>query len=218
MMLIQRIGLKALRQINRAWKAPRQWRAQRLFHSLNFKPGDIAIDCGANVGDISRELVRRGATVHAFEPNPDAMAELRSHLGNHDQVVCHQKAVSVADEQARLYLHRRVDHDPLGHSAGSSLISAKSNLDPNRYIDVEAVDLARIIRELPGRVRLLKIDVEGYEVKLINHLIDQKLTDRIDFVFCETHEYKIPGLAADCRRLRRRLAREGIEHINLDWV
>src|SRR3546814_4183293 len=42
------------------------------------RPGDIAIDCGANVGRFTRPIAEGGATVHAFEPNPDAFAELRS--------------------------------------------------------------------------------------------------------------------------------------------
>jgi hypothetical protein len=32
----------------------------------------------------------------------------------------------------------------------------------------------------------------------------------VDYIFCETHEFKVPGL-------RRRLADEGASHVNLDW-
>ena len=34
------------------------------------RSGDIAIDCGANVGLVTEEMSRRGAIVHAFEPIP----------------------------------------------------------------------------------------------------------------------------------------------------
>src|SRR3546814_4893063 len=44
------------------------------------RPGDIAIDCGANVGRFTRPIAEGGATVHAFEPNPDAFAELSRNL------------------------------------------------------------------------------------------------------------------------------------------
>lgn len=213
-----RIALKVVRELNRAWKAPRQRRAQRLFKSIRFEPGDIAIDCGANVGEISRELAERGALVHAFEPNPVAMAILRQRLGSSDKVICIEKAVSDHDGSSRLYLHRHHDDDPLEHSPGSSLVASKHNLDERHFLTVETVDLASYIEGLPRRVKLLKIDVEGLEVLLIEHLLERQVLDRIDLIMCETHEYKIPGLAAQLRQLRQRLARAGINHVNLDWV
>ena len=45
------------------------------------KPGDIIIDAGANVGDVTSKCARTGATVHAFEPNPVCFASSeRAHL------------------------------------------------------------------------------------------------------------------------------------------
>src|SRR5690348_12928173 len=43
-------------------------------------PGDIAIDLGAHVGTITERLARTGATVHAFEPDPDAFAILSAQM------------------------------------------------------------------------------------------------------------------------------------------
>lgn len=39
-------------------------------------PGDLAIDCGANRGKISRKLARTGAEVIAYEPDPVIFAHL----------------------------------------------------------------------------------------------------------------------------------------------
>src|SRR3546814_8424189 len=49
------------------------------------RPGDIAIDCGANVGRFTRPIAEGGATVHAFEPNPDAFAELSRNLAGRSE-------------------------------------------------------------------------------------------------------------------------------------
>jgi FkbM family methyltransferase len=215
---LQKAGLKSLRQFNWLWKLRRRRQALRQFQSISFQPGDIAIDCGANIGDVTMDLVSRGALVHAFEPNPLAMDVLRERIAGGDNVVCHEKAVAETDDGARLYLHHRLNEDPLGHSAGSSLIGTKHNLDIDRFIEVETVDLALFIAQLPERVKLLKIDVEGLEARLVNHLIDRNVIDRIDHVFCETHKFKVPDLAAQCRRLRRRLRRNNIQHVNLDWI
>lgn len=214
----RKAGLKALRQLNSLYKAPRQRRAVAAFHALQIGPGDLIIDCGANVGEITAGLARTGATVHAFEPNPVAFEVLKRETGSLPNVILHPCAVSDRAGTVTLYLHRHLAADPLGHSAGSSLMSGKHNLDPNNSIQVSAVDLAHFIDELPGPVRVLKIDVEGLEAVLLNHLLDRGMLGKVDQVFCETHEFKVPGLLAECRALRRRLAREGITHVNLDWA
>ncbi|TVS12670.1 MAG: FkbM family methyltransferase [Wenzhouxiangella sp.] len=215
---LTRVGLKLARQINNLAKSPRQHRAAAAFDAVALGRGDVAIDCGANVGEITARMAANGATVHAFEPSPIAFEALTGKTAGLDSVVAHQCAVSDHDGTARLYLHRKFKHSPLGHSAGSSLKAAKHNLDPDHSIEVPTIDLADFIESLPSRVRVLKIDIEGLEVMLINHLIDRGVLDRIDQVFCETHEFKVPGLLTECRALRRRLAIENICHVNLDWA
>jgi FkbM family methyltransferase len=214
---VRSIPAKVLRQLNALAKRPKQRRALEQFHAVTFTRGDVAIDCGANVGDVSLQLAGRGATVYAFEPNPDAYEVLTERTRALLQVHCFQQAVADHSGSLPLYLHRNRSADPLYHSAGSSLVAGKHNLDDGRYIDVSAIDLAEFIADIPGRVRLLKIDVEGYEAILLNHLIDRGVLRRIDHVFCETHEFKMLGLASECRRLRRRLAAEGLTQVNLDW-
>ncbi len=211
-------SLKGLRKLNSAWKARRKQRARREFEAVLLQSGDLAIDCGANIGEITLEMARNGAEVHAFEPNPQAMAVLREKVKGRPAVHCHAAAVSDHDGQASLYLHRKHDVDPMGHSAGSSLVGDKHNLDPDRAIQVPVIDIARFIRDLDRPVKLLKIDIEGLEARLLNHLLDQDVLDRIEHVFCETHEFKVPGLWRQCRALRRRLAASGVDHVNLDWA
>ena len=41
------------------------------------KPGDLVLDCGANVGAVTGPLAETGATVHAFEPDPFAFEKLK---------------------------------------------------------------------------------------------------------------------------------------------
>ena len=215
---VSKAAVKSLRKLNSAWKTPRKRRARREFESVALRAGDVAIDCGANIGDITAQMARHGAEVHAFEPNPQAMAVLKDRAQGLPAVHCHAAAVSDHDGSASLYLHRKHHLDPIGHSAGSSLVAGKHNLDPERAMQVPVVDIARFIRELNQPVKLLKIDIEGLEARLLNHLLDEGLLDRIEHVFCETHEFKVPGLWRQCRDLRRRLTASGVEHVNLDWA
>lgn len=207
---------KLVRELYGWSKAPRTWAAMRAFKKLRPGRDDIAIDCGANIGDVTLELAAGGATVHAYEPFPEAFAVLEKRSRDLPNVHCHQCAVADCSGSTQLFLHRRQSDDPLEHSSGSSLVATKHNLDPHRCIDVETVALADVVREL-GQVRVLKIDVEGFEIRLFDHLLDTGAIHAIDQVFCETHEFKIPGLYRETQRLRQRLAAEGIEHVNLDW-
>jgi FkbM family methyltransferase len=211
------IGMKVLRKCNAAYKWPRQRHAAQQFAALAVEQGDLAIDCGANVGEVTEQLHGRGAEVWAFEPNPVAFEQLQERFSAIDSVHCRQTALVAEGSWARLFLHRRHASDPIGHSAGSSLVTGKHNLDENAWIDVQATVLSDFIASLERRVRVLKIDVEGYEVELLSSLLDSGMIHRVDYIFCETHEFKVPGLYRALRGLRQRLAEEGVSHVNLDW-
>ncbi len=215
---LRRLLVKFLKPFN-AWHKRRLLReAREAYRAIAFEPGDLAIDCGANVGDVTLDLAARGATVHAFEPNPDVFEVLASRTRSQPEVYCYQQAVANHAGTVSLYLHRERSANPLAHSGAPSLVATKHNLDPGRSVEVTAIDLADFIEAFPGRVRLLKIDVEGYEVVLLDHLIDRGVLRQVDHVFCETHELKVPGLLRETRRLRRRLAEEQLTHVNLGWA
>src|SRR3546814_20349720 len=70
------------------------------------RPGDIAIDCGANVGRFTRPIAEGGAPVHAFEPNPDASAELSRTLAGFASVPLHQQAVAANPGAGTLHFQK----------------------------------------------------------------------------------------------------------------
>jgi FkbM family methyltransferase len=193
-------------------------RARRQLFSLRLAPGDIAIDCGANVGKITEQLAQSGATVHAFEPNPHAYAELERRFTGVEHVHCYQKAVSDVSGTLKLYLHERSSEDEIHWSTGSSLLSHKPNVRTDKFVEVEAIDLCDFLGALSGPVKVLKMDVEGSEVAILEKMIDTELVYRITHVFVETHEVKIPELRVPTAALRERIRHLRISHINLDWT
>lgn len=192
-------------------------RARRALWAVRLGPGDLAIDCGANVGEITAQLGRNGATVHAFEPNPFAHAELVRRCAHLPNVHCRPQGVLDRAGTARLYFHENSDADEVHWSTGSSLLDFKSNVRKGKFVDVEVIDLGAFIAALPGRVKVLKLDVEGVEVPIVERLIETGAVARIDHVFVETHEKKIPELAAATQALRDRIRRERLQNVNLDW-
>lgn len=197
----------------RRYLTPTQYKA---VHAL--REGDVAIDCGANVGLIARAMAGSGATVHAFEPNPHAHAELLRRSRRYKTLLPRNAAVAVQNGTLRLYLHRDAAADPLKYSQGSSLMVEKGNVNPNTWVDVQAVDLAAFIKDLGKRIAVLKMDIEGAEVDVIPHLIETGAIDNVDLCFVETHERKVPALIARTAAMRDLIHARGLgDKFVLDW-
>ena len=184
---------------------------------IEFAPGDIAIDCGANLGDVTVPLAEKGATVHAFEPNPHAFRVLQKRTARFPNVHCHNQGVLDRPDKLRLYLHKRAADNQVKWANGSSLLAFKANVNAGTSVEVEVIDLAAFIAKLDGPIKLLKLDVEGVECPILNKLIDTGCAARIERIPVETHDRKIPELRAETDVLHRRIAEAGLTHIELDW-
>ncbi|NCC03467.1 MAG: FkbM family methyltransferase [Proteobacteria bacterium] len=187
-----------------------------LFSSI--KPGDICIDCGANIGSISVLMAERGARVYAFEPNPIAFKELSRSLAGQSGVVVYNKAVLDVAGQMPLYFHKNHKNNPIFHSTSSSLIVQKTNIDPMNYQEVEVVNLPKFILGLDAPVHIVKIDIEGAEYQLLKGMIETGAIYRAEHVLVETHAYKIPELQRDDATIRSLIKARGLgKRISLDW-
>lgn len=178
----------------------------------------VAIDCGANVGDITAILARDGATVYAFEPNPHAFARLVKRFEKHPGVHCLNKGVAITAGTLKLFFHKQAGEDPVFWSTGSSFLDFKSNVDTSTFAEVETVDLAAFVMSIDRPVEVMKMDVEGVECPIVDHLIESGAIRRIRHLFVETHDHRIPELAAETEALRERVRRESLtDVIDLTW-
>jgi FkbM family methyltransferase len=178
---------------------------------------DVAIDCGANVGLFTVPMAETGAEVHAFEPNPDAFQELERVTKGYANVTLHQAAVTAEPGPVDLYLHKRADDDPVFWSKSSSLLADKSNVREDQSVRVEGIQLGRFIQDLGRPVKLLKMDIEGAEVDVLNQLLDEGLHESIEHAFVEVHDRRVKRLAEPTQRLRDRLQELDASHFRLDW-
>ena len=193
--------------------------AERSFHQtlLDLKPGDITIDCGANVGLYTRFLARTGATVHAFEPDPVAFAELNRNTASLPNVVLHQAAVGVADGETDLFRSVRFDTDGITGTVDSSVMGRGRQLSKSGAIRVKVVSLPDFIVTLPGPVSVLKMDIEGAEVDILEALMAGEFSGKVTRAFVETHERTHSDLRARTFQLVRR-AGKCHPNWNLDWA
>jgi FkbM family methyltransferase len=189
---------------------------QRFFDALaDLTKDDVVLDCGANVGKFTVPLAQSGAQVHAFEPDPVAYDLLASAVAQWPNVTVHNTAVSNVAGKSRLFLHQQRDEDPVFMSTGSSLLSSKTNVDPQNFVEVELVRLSEFILQF-NRVALMKMDIEGHEIEVLNDLIDTDAISRVQRSFVELHDRKNPHLLEATRRLRKRIEQKGI-NADLSW-
>lgn len=184
----------------------------------NLKKGDVYIDCGANTGQEIDIALNYGAQIYAFEPNPFAFEVLRSKYSRIENVILIQQAVHNRAGKMNLYLHENSEQDQVYWSSGSSLLDYKSNVDKDRYVEIEVVRLSDFIKGLNKKVKLLKIDIEGVEFDVLHDLIDTNSHKLIEQIVCETHEKKIPELQTQKEKLNKKLNYLGINNINLNWI
>lgn len=208
------------RLIEWVWTRIRRPQAHTLcgpISEMSFLPGDVAIDCGANLGDVTVPLAVKGATVYAFEPNPHAYRVLKKRTARFRDVHCFNQGVLDRPDKMRLYLHKNARANQVKWSNGSSLLAFKTNVNTETSVEVEIIDLSAFIAKIEGPIKLLKMDVEGVECPILNKLIDTGCVSRIERIMVETHDRKIPELRPETDALRSRIAREGLTNINLDW-
>lgn len=191
--------------------------AERRFFArvLELGPGDIAIDCGANVGSYTRHMARSGATVHAFEPDPVAFDVLAGAVRQMPNVILHPDAVGAAHGSAVLSRAADFEKDPLRRTISSTLMQRHGDASPP--VTVRVVDLAQFIIDLDSPVRLLKMDIEGAEVDVLEALVRTKAIHRVQAAFVETHERQFPALRSRTYALMRSFARETPVTVNVDW-
>ncbi len=129
---------------------------------VTVRPGDIVLDCGANVGVFTRTALRRGAkTVVAIEPAPENLECLRRNLQEEvrsGRVVVYPKGVWNKGASLPMHVNR--------NSAGDSFV-----LDPDPghgSLALPLTTLDAIVSELHlPRVDFIKMDIEGAEVPAI---------------------------------------------------
>jgi FkbM family methyltransferase len=123
------------------------------------KPGDTVIDIGANAGYytiIASKLVGPKGRVFAFEPDPVSFELLKKNvaLNNCTNVIIEQKALSDKKGKLTLFVAEKNKGDHRVYQPAGESRSA---------IDVEAVALDEYLKDHPGQVNVIKMDVQGAE-------------------------------------------------------
>ncbi len=120
----------------------------------------LCFDVGANVGEISEALLQAGGRVIAFEPTPMVAPELKARCGHRKNWSIVEAAVGSEGTITTLYARESHAQSGLLSDWGDKVI---------RTFHVPVVTLDAAIRCF-GRPAFCKIDVEGWELEVLNGL------------------------------------------------
>lgn len=134
------------------------------------KPGMTVLDIGANIGYyllMEQSLIGQKGKIIAVEPSPSNVVLLKNNieLNNYDGVIVIEGAVSDVITSRTLYLAEQSNLNTF-HAVGSGI----------PYLSGETVEVMTYtvpdIAEKHGIPNIIRMDVEGHEVEVINGMLD----------------------------------------------
>lgn len=171
-------------------------------------PGRVMIDVGAHVGGSLVHFAKRGWRIHAFEPDSNNRERLANFTKQFRNVSISDRAVSdIADEDVALY------SSPV--SSGISTLSPFHGSHRAESI-VKTTTLGSFVKEQSvARVDFLKIDVEGFEMKVLTGFPFSELTPRV--IECEFEDAKTVKLGYTADQLAEFLVGKGYSVFVSEW-
>ena len=154
------------------------------------KPGDIFVDIGANVGFYSLIAAQAACKVYAFEPAPKtrSILERNLRLNGAKNVTAIEVALSDAAGEGELFLDAK-------NNSGAASLRRSPNSGNSVSITLDTYDHYSAVNALPNPA-LIKIDVEGAEVKVLKGMAELLSRPRRPPVILEVSEWSLEAMGS----------------------
>lgn len=176
------------------------------------QPGDVVWDVGANVGFYTKqfaEIVGAEGRVFAFEPSPEAATKVAGIAAALPAIQLVQSALS--NQPGKAYF----DISSGGDSVTNHLTEQAGASESGR-VEV-AVTTGDTFSAENGVPSIIKIDVEGFELEVLQGMESLLTKDGLRGIFCEVHfgVLESRGMANAPIEIERRLKAAGF---SVDWI
>ena len=142
------------------------------------------LDLGANVGHFTHAVRKLGFSCVAVEPHPAALVHLLKRFKSDTNVNVIEAAVSNNIGKITLNFHPDHMNDQIQTSISASIIEDKFGTQHETY-QVNTIPLSEFFSN-PETYTIVKIDIEGAEMFLIEELIIN--ASKIEYLLMERHE------------------------------
>ncbi|MCS6988375.1 MAG: FkbM family methyltransferase [Chloroherpetonaceae bacterium] len=165
------------------------------------KPGDVALDIGANVGYISLELAKRvgkSGKIFAFEPDASNFAALKRNLELNPDCNIEPIPLAVSDSNEPLRLYKALFD--FNNGAHSTLPSEKHSTE---FAEIPATTIDDFIRARGiEKLDAIKIDIEGAEMRAIDGMKETLANFRpvVAMELCAEHQARAGYSTQDVMR------------------
>jgi FkbM family methyltransferase len=127
-----------------------------LIKNLEFKDKDNIIDIGANNGDFYL-CFEKNIYYHGFEPSPIVFSNLKYNIKN--QNVYNLGVSNIEGKNIEFFLS--------DETADSSILPINNY---TKKINIETITLDKIIHKIQKKIKLIKVEAEGYEPEILQGL------------------------------------------------
>jgi FkbM family methyltransferase len=195
--LLDRLGIRRLRE-------------HSFFATLLARPAAVA-DFGAHRGEFFAALKSEYPISRALliEADPALAESLKQTLGDEADIV-HAAVVAKTGEGTVTFVRSM---EPESSSVFKEWSAAYGITD---QVEVPGIEFSKVIRELGGRVDLVKLDVEGAEIGVLQSASASDLAS-CGQLTVEFHDRRPPFTRSDVDRVCRRLRSEGYGIVNANW-
>jgi FkbM family methyltransferase len=171
-------------------------------HLLNYlEKSEVIFDIGANIGQTAFNMyqtqVKKGLNpiIYAFEPYPKTFSKLESNIRLNKTTEIHAFNIGLSTEKGVLHM---MQHSP-ANSGGFRMTTDSAN-----SISVPVISLDEFVSEHQiAPIDFIKIDVEGFEVQVLNGA--QKILEQFRPIL--VFEYSVENIAAQGGKIEEVLDR-----------
>lgn len=173
------------------WLADKGEKTHRLNYDLD--ANSIVFDLGGYEGQWASDIFAMYCCeIYVFEPAPEFFDGIQRRFKNNSRIIVENFGLSNADYAA----HLNISAD------GSSIYKSSETAVPIRFH--RAIDYFR--ERCIDRIDLLKINIEGGEYDLLDHLIEEGFVANINNIQVQFHDF-VDNASSRMTRIQRDLAR-----------
>lgn len=177
----------------------------------------VIVDLGANEGAFARMVAGLAGELHAFEPDPETFDRLARGLSEEKNVHLYNAAVGACDGEISFFRGAGYGSAPNSASLSSSIIADHDAVDVQDTFKVPQMGILTVLERVGKPVDLIKMDIEGAEVQVLEALLDSDALQSVNTIIVETHEHCIPSLVDRTVSLRNRVLNLESPRILMDW-